>query len=214
MIGENITLKAEYLETAAVLMQHLKPLLALNSKIVVVICGESGSGKTVTAHCLQHVLEQEGVYSALLHMDDYFFLPPQSNHENRLKSLENVGYHEVNLDLIDAHIAAFKNGVNRFEKPLVDYHNNTIGTEVIEVQAAQILLVEGTYTFRLKKADFKVFMSRNYIQTEEKRRLRNRGNEAEDPFNQLVLAKEHTLIAPFYQEMNAIIDFNYHVILP
>ncbi len=49
-------------------------------------------------------------------MDDYFKLPPRSNHENRLKSLDNVGLQEVNLNLIQENIKDFKKGKITIEK--------------------------------------------------------------------------------------------------
>lgn len=41
-------------------------------------------------------------------MDDYFKLPPKSNHENRQKSLKNVGVHEVYLDKIQETVKSLK----------------------------------------------------------------------------------------------------------
>jgi uridine kinase len=214
MIGENITLKAEYLATANVLIHQMEAQRKDKAKFVIVICGESGSGKTVTAHCLQHLFELKGQKTALIHMDDYFHLPPQSNHENRLKGLENVGYQEVDLALLNKHALLFKSGEISVQKPVVEYQLNSILSESISFENIDILIVEGTYTFKIESADFKVFMSRNYIQTEEKRRLRNRGNEMNNPFNNLVLAKEHELIAPFGKNVDAVIDYNYQVIIP
>lgn len=211
MIGEDVNLKAEYLSTASELIEQMEMQINSKPKFVIVICGESGSGKTVTAHCLTHLLKLKGLKAVLFHMDDYFHLPPKSNHENRLKGLENVGYQEVDLNLLNHQAFQFKNGEKSIQKPLVDYQMNTIASEDISFEDVDILIIEGTYTFQITNADFKIFMSRNYIQTEEKRRLRNRGEEMNDPFNNLVLAKEHELIAPFCKDVDAIIDFNYQV---
>ena len=76
--------------------------------IVVTIAGESGSGKSEIAHCLAEALAAEGRSSVILGQDDYFKLPPRTNHARRLEEIDWVGPGEVWLDLLDAHAHALK----------------------------------------------------------------------------------------------------------
>lgn len=211
MIGDNIELKDEYYSTAEALFNRLEKVLTTTSKFVVAIGGESGSGKTVTALCLQELLEKNNYAAAVFHIDDYFFLPPQSNHQKRLESIENVGAHEVNFDLLNENIKAFKKGCEQLEKPLVNYAENSIASETVLLKDVSVLIVEGTYSFLVERADYKIFMSRNYIETKQSREARKRGNEASDPYNNIVLEVEHQLIHPLKEKANAIVDFNYKV---
>ena len=106
MVGDVIELKEKHLATAKEIITLLKKSFPLDGKqkIAIGIAGESGSGKSVTAFALQKILEQQNVKSLVLQMDDYFKLPPKTNHENRLKSLDNVGIQEVDLEKLAQNI--------------------------------------------------------------------------------------------------------------
>jgi hypothetical protein len=54
-------------------------------------------------------------------------------------------------------------------------------------------------------------MSRDYKQTRALREKRNRGNEVNDPFVELVLEKEHLLISSKKSKANAWIDFDFNL---
>ena len=68
-------------------------------RVVIAIAGESGSGKSVTATTLAGELDATGIVTIVLHQDDYFLLPPRTNHEHRVHDLRNVGPHEDLADL-------------------------------------------------------------------------------------------------------------------
>jgi uridine kinase len=175
------------------------------------IAGESGSGKSVTAVCLQRSLHDLGVKALILHMDDYFHLPPASNHEKRIESLKNVGKHEVNLSLLEDNILSFKEGVADITVPVVNYKLNTILSEIIPSQGYDVLIIEGTYTFFIENLDFRVYMDRTYLQTREQRASRAR--EEMSDFIEQVLALEHDIIRPTKQLADVIVDVNYQVVL-
>ena len=113
--------------------------------LVVGIAGESGSGKSITATCLARELDGAGRRARVIHQDDYFRLPPRSNHEHRLLDLAHVGPHEVNLDLLRTHIADFRAKRDNISVPLVDYPGNRFVTERFDFGQVDVLLVEGTY---------------------------------------------------------------------
>lgn len=214
MIGDIIELKEKHLAIAKEIIAILKQRLSLQtpSKIAIGVAGESGSGKSVTAFSLQKVLEQEQVKSIVLQMDDYFKLPPRSNHENRLKSLDNVGIHEVDLEKLAQNITAFKNGVSEIEKPLVNYNENSIGTEKINASEYDVVIVEGTYIFEAEGFDYKIFIDRNYRDTYENRMKRNRDEKSD--FVEEVLEIEHQIIRNFKNNADLILGKNYEPINP
>lgn len=191
MIGDVIGVKPAYLETGKQILALL-PEAFLAKRRIVQIAGESGSGKSVTAVSIQRLLLEQGVDAYILHQDDYFHLPPVSNHQKRMEDLSWVGPQEVKLDLLAAHQDAFLRGENRLEKPLVDYHENQILSEVVRLDAYQVLLVEGTYVFEAGQADLRIFMTRDYRQTRQNRE--DRGREAPSDFLEQVLAIEHQII--------------------
>lgn len=214
MIGDIIELKEKHLAIAKEIIAILKQRLSLQtpSKLAIGVAGESGSGKSVTAFSLQKVLEQEQVKSIVLQMDDYFKLPPRTNHENRLKSLDNVGIHEVDLEKLAQNITAFKNGVSEIEKPLVNYNENSIGTEKINASEYDVVIVEGTYIFEAEGFDYKIFIDRNYRDTYENRMKRNRDEKSD--FVEEVLEIEHQIIRNFKNNADLILGKNYEPINP
>lgn len=214
MIGDTIELNENHLATAGKILDLLKeqfPLLQ-NSGIAVGIAGESGSGKSVTAFALQKVLSGNGIKSLVLQMDDYFRLPPKSNHENRLLSLAHVGPQEVDLEKLSLNIRDFKEGKPVTEKPLVHYQENRILAEQLEISGIDILIVEGTYIFETGKFDYKIFIDRNYKDTYNNRMQRNRDEQS--GFVEKVLDIEHHIIRNFKKDADLILGKDYNPVIP
>lgn len=205
MIGDIIKIKPEYKVLSESIYNDLreKKLLEKDKKVIAV-GGESGSGKSVTAIGLSQLLTEKGITNQIIHQDDYFILPPKSNHNNRLKSLDNVGVHEVKMDLLTQHITDFKNGKTQIEKPLVKYQENMITTETLSLKDTQVLILEGTYVLNLKNTDFNIFIDRNYKDTLQQRLERNR--DIIDDFANHVLEIEHQIIKQFKYVANGIIN--------
>lgn len=214
MIGDIIELNETHLATAGEILEILKRQfpLAQKHKIAVGIAGESGSGKSVTAFALQKVLQEINIKSLVLQMDDYFTLPPKTNHENRLLSLDNIGPHEVNLKKLSGNIKDFKKGMPIIEKPLVHYRENSIRTEVLEVEECKVIIVEGTYILELEDFDYKIFIDRNYKDTYKNRMQRNRDEQSD--FVEKVLDIEHRIIRNFKNNADLILDKNYQPVIP
>jgi len=214
MIGDIIELEEKHLAPAREIIAQLKERFSFGNKpkIAIGIAGESGSGKSVTAFALQKLLEEERVKSFVLQMDDYFKLPPKTNHENRLVSLENVGTHEVDLEKLAQNLNDFREGRSEIEKPLVSYNENTIGTEKINASAYDVVIVEGTYIFEINEFNFKIFIDRNYKDTYENRMKRNRDEQSD--FVEQVLEIEHWIIQDFKNNADLILGKNYEPINP
>lgn len=210
MIGDVINLEQRHLDTAENIYRIIKQNDNQTKKWTVGICGESGSGKSVTAFALKKVLEEKGIKSYVIQMDDYFKFPPKTNHENRQKSFDNVGLQEVQLDLIEQNIKAFKEGSSSIEKPLVHYRNNSIAKEIIDIEDFQVLIVEGTYILSIDEFDFSIFIDRNYKDTYENRMGRNRDEQSD--FVEKVLDIEHHIIRQFKEKADIVLGKNYQIV--
>lgn len=207
MIKEEIEIKKEYAKLGAQICNTVLPLARLKDKTVVAVCGESGSGKTVTAKSLKMQLRDNGVSSCILHLDSYFKLPPTDNHKQRLAGLEWVGAEEVNLELLQKHVDAFKEGADNIKVPVVDYINNCFEEIVLGLKHEDVLIIEGVYSFLLEGINFGIFMERNYLQTKENRQKRSR--EVYDSYVEQILEIEHKIIAPLIKKADMVIDVNY-----
>ena len=214
MIGDNIKIKAKYLKSAKKVLDVLMADIANRQHhYIMSIAGESGSGKSTLAITLSKLLESKGIPTVLLHMDDYFILPPASNHQNRLKTIDNVGPHEVRLDLLDQHLhQIISTSKDLLNKPLSDYSNNVILEESIHIPKDAVIIVEGTYTSMLKEINSRVFIDRDYRTTFEDRK--KRGRDPITPFIEKVLEIEHQIIKTHKEMADIIIDADFKILKP
>ena len=210
MIGDKITIKEEYFSLAEKIYIEIvdKKLLDKN-KICISVAGESGSGKSVTSEILKLVLKEKGFNTIKLQQDDYFFLPPKTNHASRVKNINNVGLNEVNLERLQQNIDDFKSTKTKIEKPLVNYGADSIAEEEIDLEKVKILVVEGTYVNYLENIDLKIFIERTYKDTLEQRKERNR--EEITDFIENILSIEQNIIIKQANNANIIINKDYQL---
>ncbi|MEO1262241.1 MAG: hypothetical protein AAFZ15_25770 [Bacteroidota bacterium] len=209
MIGDIIKIEDRHLVPAISIVEKIREKISATDKYAITVGGESGSGKSTLAYAIRNVLENEKISCYIFHMDDYFRLPPNTNHEARLEDINWVGPGEVRLDLLQEHIKAFKNGEQGIEKPLVHYKANNILSENINFTGTKVVIAEGTFTTLLKNIDTKIFMLRNYVDTRE-----NRIKRARDPiipFNEKVLEIEHKIISKHKKMADILVDKNYKI---
>jgi len=195
MIGDKLVITEYHRQGAAQIYALVKKRLDSGAgPLSVTVAGESGSGKSEIAHCLAQLLEKDGKTAIVLGQDDYFKLPPKSNHEKRQKDISWVGPGEVRLDLMDENIADLKDHPDRpLKKPLVYFQENRIDSETIDPQKRDVIIAEGTYTTLLENADVRAFINRNYRQTKKARLKRARDPDVD--FLEKVLEIEHQEIS-------------------
>lgn len=207
-INENLDIREEYYTLSSLLYERITSNMEQPfHKTTIAVGGESGSGKSTTAFCFEKECDDNGFSCTILHMDSYFKLPPKNNHQNRLTGLDNVGPHEVKLDLMNEHIDAFRNGAKSIEIPVVNYEKNLFATKTIDLSEVDILIVEGVYAFMLDNLDHKIFLTRTYLETLENRKMRTR--EAYDPIVEKVLDIEHQIVRQFVDQADHVIDQDY-----
>lgn len=193
MIGDKLIYHSSYQKINGEIISKLKTEFSEKKRLCIAVGGESGSGKTSLAYALLKDIETAlNLKGFLFHADDYFYLPPNDNHNKRLQDISNVGSSEVNLNLLDEHVLSFLHNKLKINKPLVNYSGNSIGEETIEPNDFDFCIVEGTYVMLLNQPTFKVFISNSFIETRSNRLKRAR--EISDNFNDEVLKIEHEII--------------------
>lgn len=212
MQGDSVVVEEHHRKAAAGIVELMLPVLEKASgRHTVSIAGQSGSGKSETAVALADALAEHGIECAILQQDDYFVYPPRTNDRARREDIGWVGPQEVRLDLMDDHMAAFLDGAQQIEKPLVDYRSDTIGSEVVKFGAARVLIAEGTYTTLLEHCKTHVFIDRTYLETRRHRQKRMRDASELDPFIDRVLEIEHGIISSHKARARIIVDADYDV---
>jgi uridine kinase len=214
MKGDVLILEEYHRRAAGEIVPHIiDKIRNKNTRYIITVAGESGSGKSETGRAIADELAKYGIKSVILGQDDYFNLPPKSNNLKRREDPEWLGPHvEVKLEDMEQNLVDAIQGKNEITKPLVDYGSNAVEEETISLAGVKAVIAEGTYTSLLKHVDSRVFIDRNWLDTLEYRRKRHRGAEAGDPFIEQVLGTEHKIIAGHKQLADFVILKNYNVI--
>ncbi|KAA3647739.1 MAG: hypothetical protein DWQ07_01780 [Chloroflexi bacterium] len=215
MKGDVIIIEEQHRQAAGKIVPHLlQKISAKTERYTISVGGESGSGKSETGHAIAEELRKHGIQAIVLGQDDYFVLPPKSNDAKRREDPTWLGPHiEVKLELLNQHLKDAIAGNEKLTKPLIDYDQNLIEEEEIDLHNIKVIVAEGTYTSLLKNVETKVFITRNRLDTLEHRIKRNRGSEASDPFIEQILELEHKIIAGHKNLADFIITKDYDVIV-
>jgi uridine kinase len=212
MRGDSIVVEPHHRSAAQGILKLVGPSIrSSDSRYVITIAGESGSGKSELATALAELLEEGDMACAILQQDDYFVYPPRSNDRARRDDISWVGPQEVRLDLMNQHLRAFLDGVDRVVKPLVIYDTDSIESETLDFGGARVAVAEGTYTSLLECINTRVFIDRSYLDTRKHRERRMRDQSELDPFIDKVLAIEHGIISQHKDRADIIIHSDYSV---
>lgn len=213
MRGDKLVIQKYHTLAAKRIARTLLPEIELSaSRYVISISGESGSGKTEVAHELKRALMEHGIRSVTFHQDDYFQLPPKTNHKKRREDLSIVGTSEVKLSLLNSHIKRLKNPrINKLQKPIVYFNKDKIRKETVSCRGVRVIIVDGTYTALLESVDRKVFLARTYKNTMRARLARKR--DKIDKFDSKILSIEHGIISKHRKLAGIIVEKDYKKII-
>ncbi len=213
MKGDIIVLEKHHIDAAKeIVPEILEKIRTKDTRYVITVAGESGSGKSETGKAIADELGGAGIKAVLLGQDDYYVLPPKSNDAKRREDPEWLGPHvEIRFDIYEGNLKDAIAGKNKITKPLIDYNANSIEDETIDLTGVKVVVAEGTYTSLLKNVDTRVFIARNRLDTLAHRQKRNRGSEVGDPFIENVLKLEHKIIAGHRQLADFVITKEYEV---
>lgn len=205
MRGDKLVIEAHHTARAEDICAELRD--RLHPGFVLTVAGESGSGKSELAAEIARLLTEDDHSTGVLQQDDYFVFPPKTNHEMRRNNLAQVGPFEVKLDFLDSNLRSFKLGESPIYKPLVDFDADQISTEELDVSGFEALVAEGTYTSLLTFVDLRIFIDRDYRETEKHRKRRDR--DTFEPFLEDVLQMEHEIISQHKERADIIVPAEY-----
>jgi uridine kinase len=140
-------------------------------------------------------------------------LPPSANDAMRKKNSEWLGPRkEVNFELLENNLVDAINGADSIVISNIDYNTNIETKQTMSLDKISVFIVEGTYTSLLKHVDTRIFIDASYKETLKYRKLRNRGNEINDPFVENILETEHKIISGHKFLADFVITKDYNVI--
>lgn len=203
MIGDRLIIQENHLRNAKIIYDKI------NERNIVLIGGNSGTGKSETADCLQELLIKDKKYSIVLSLDDFYLVHPTIRNYNRKKQgIESVGLSEIDWEALERICIDFKNKKEvHFRR--VHKYADVIEHNVIDTDELEILIIEGLYANYLNKfghGQISAFLEGNPEQTYQFRLNRRKENE-EDEFRQKVVQKEFNVICQLKRYANLIIPF-------
>ncbi len=216
MVGDRIIISDKHRKAAQQIFEAVEDAVESSGEIYTIsVAGESGSGKSETAHALAEKLDQNGTKCLLFQQDDYFHNPPRSNERMRRQRVDRndlscIGMHEVKLELLDSHLSQAKFGATSIHKPLVLFDEDRISEETVLLDGIRAIIVEGTYTTSLSNIDARVFIDLTFRETKLARLERAR--ELQDDFLERVLEVEHSIISAHKKQADFIIQPGFDVV--
>ncbi len=211
MRGDKIIVEKHHISAARQLAQLLVPSIEVNpDTFILTIAGESGAGKSECAVALSDELAQREIRSLILQQDDYFVYPPKTNAAMRRKDIAHVGPSEVQLALLDRNLGEIVEGSSMITKPLVNFDQDSIDEDTLDLTGIRAVIVEGTYTTLLENVHNRIFIDRSYLDTSDARKRRAR--ERQDDHLAQILEIEHAIISTHRDRADILITRDYDVV--
>jgi len=207
MIGDVLLIERKHERVARELAAKINKLQF--NKLAISIGGESGSGKSEIAETLRNVLRKENFKVKILHLDNYYIIAPDIRNDYRKENgVSVVGLHEINWDILNENIRAFRLGKST-TIPFLDLYTNQEDKLVTDFKDIDVIIVEGLYACNAP-CDVRVFIDITYHET--KKAQLKRGKEKLDDMRIQVLQKEHTEVQSLRNKVDYFISQNFSVV--
>jgi len=160
-------------------------------KLVVAIGGESGSGKSELSHVVARTLKDQGRLTKILHIDNYYKSRPEDREKCRKElGFESVGLDEIDWNLLDQHLEAFRNGAKAI-LPCIDLLTDQVDALHTDFADIKVVIVDGLYPLHIN-AEIKILIDLTYHDTKKAQILR--GKEPQNEYRLNVLKREHEVV--------------------
>lgn len=204
MLNDILLLNKKHENAAQTIYERVKD--ELTDKYIISISGEVETGKAEVAHMLGRILRKERIRVKLLHMDNYYKIPPLERTAWRKRhGIESVGYDEYDWETINRNLQGFKQG-KLTTIPCVDLFTGQIDQLTTNFQGISVLIIEGLYSVKIEEANLKVFIENTYHDTLEEQKLS--GKEELDDFRMQVLEREHKVVQSLKPLAGFYLDFD------
>lgn len=205
MIGDIKLFKKEHFKKSDYILPHIIKFYNLakrnkNRRVVVLICGESGIGKTEVASILQQKLwDDYGLRVKIVHIDDYYKTSWEERDKIRKKrGIKSVGLKEINWSLFKKLLRDYFAHKREIKVQRIHKYTNSIEEVICKNPAIDILIIEGLYSLYIKDiypsdSILGIFLEGNYRDTYKFRKERAKENP-DDNFRKRVIKKEHEVV--------------------
>jgi uridine kinase len=204
MLNDVVTIEKKHTNAASTLFERVvhdhKP------KFIVTISGEVGTGKCEIAHELGRKIIEAGISVKLLHMDNYYKIPPLERLEWRKKNgLEKIGYDEYDWNTINQNIDDFRMN-KKSVMPVVDLFTQQVDQLYTDFNGIDVLIIAGLYSIKINQSDLRVFIELTFEDTWEEQLTTHK--EVLDDFRIEILKQEHKAVQSLKNLADFYIDFD------
>lgn len=208
MLNDVLLITDKHKKAATQIIERIGDLEKLD-KFSMAIGGESGSGKSEVAHMVAKLLKKRGKYAKILHTDNYYKIPPIKRSQWRqAQGIQNIGYTELDWDLINQHIQDFiKNQESKM--PCIDLLTDQVDELITNFDGIPILILDGLYCLKAE-VDLKIFIDLTYHNTKVAQMVR--GKETLNDNRIKVLKREHEVVQSFRLEAHLLITKDFDVV--
>ena len=204
MLNDVVTIEKKHTNAASTLFDRV--LRDRTPKYIVSITGEVGTGKCEIAHELGRQLIEAGISVKLLHLDNYYIIPPLERIDwRRTHGLERIGYDEYDWTVLNQNIEDFRKN-NESVMPIVDLFTQKVDHLHTDFNGIDVLIIAGLYSIKLKQSDLRVFIELTYEDTWDEQNLTHK--EVLDDFRLEVLEREHKVVQSLKPLADFYIDFD------
>jgi len=204
MLNDVVTIEKKHTNAATTLFDRV--MRDRKTKFIVTISGEVGTGKCEIAHELGRLLIEAGISVKLLHLDNYYHIPPLERLEWRKKNgLEKIGFDEYDWNTVNQNIDDFRMN-KKSVMPIVDLFTQQVDQLHTDFKGIEVLIIAGLYSIRINQSDLRVFIELTYEDTWEEQELTHK--EVMDDFRLEVLKHEHKAVQSLKPLADFYIDFD------
>lgn len=211
MLGDILLINDLHKDAAAsickLIMQDRSELK--NSRYIVGISGESGSGKSELAHALGVALKEQHIRVKVVHTDNYYKIQPLLREEwRRNKGFDYIGLEEYDWIKIRKTIRDFKEA-QECVIPCIDLIPEQVDKLITDFGKIELLIIDGLYAINTPDIDLRVFIDLTYRETKINQIIRMK--EAMTDFRLAILEREHQAVCSLKSRADLIIDKSYRV---
>ena len=207
MLGDVLLITEEHRKAGSEIVKRLRRVE--NTKFVLALGGESGSGKSELAHVISRQMKDLGRLTKILHIDNYYQVSPTERTAWRRKhGIQSVGLDEYNWDLIHQNIREFREGKEAM-LPCIDLLTDQEDKLITNFHGIHFLILEGLYPLKAD-VDLRIHIDRTYKETKKAQVLRKK--EPQTEFRLQILQREHEVVQSLRPLADLIVTKDFNVV--
>jgi len=207
MLGDVLLITEEHRKAGSEIVERLRRVE--NTKFVLAIGGESGSGKSELAHVISRQMKDLGQLMKILHIDNYYQVSPTERTSWRRKhGIQSVGLDEYNWDLIHQNIREFRED-KEATLPCIDLLTDQEDKLITNFHGIHFLILEGLYPLKAD-VDLRIHIDRTYKETKKAQVLRKK--EPQTEFRLQILQREHEVVQSLRPLADLIVTKDFNVV--